>query len=102
MQDPQNYVISPQLKSMLTARLKELESLMEVALAKVDTVTLLQLETEHQILATYWRVIDCATRDDSFLDRKNVQPILRPSTLSLLPENQRQWLIEHASSTTTN
>ena len=95
MQDPQtDYVVDSALKVFLETRLKELEALIEESLTKIDVERLLQLETEHQILATFWRVLDCTARDSSFLDRKGIQPFLRPSILGLLPEKQRSRLIE--------
>lgn len=99
MQDEQEYVLDPALKGFLETRLKELESQIEAAINKADVVSLLQLETEHQVLATFWRVIDCSLRDGSFLDRKGIQPVLRPSILGLLPEKQRSLLIKFTTTT---
>ena len=98
MEDPQNgYVVDPQLKKFLENRLKELETLIDGALTKIDIEALLDLETQHQILAALWRVLDCTARDSSFLDRKGIQPVLRPSVLILLPENERSLLIKFAA-----
>lgn len=97
MQDPQEYVADPQLKRALELRLKELETLIQIAIDKINVVRLLELETEHQILATVWRVFDCSSRDSSWLDRKGIQPQIRPSILRLLPEKQRQLLIKLAA-----
>ena len=82
------------MQNFLENRLKELESEIETCLFKIDVETLLDLETQHQILATVWRVLDCSSRDPSFLDRKGIQLEMRPSVLGLLPEKDRRILID--------
>lgn len=97
MNDPQESVLDPKLKVFLVTRLKELETLIEIAIAKVDVLALLEIETEHQILATMWRALDCAGRDANFLDRKGIRPELRPSIMNLLPEKPRSLPIKVAA-----
>jgi hypothetical protein len=72
------------LVRQLHHRLIDLESTMDMAIKKFDTVTLLTAETQHHILRVFLRVLESNHRDPEFLHRKGIQPEVNPIALGLL------------------
>lgn len=72
------------LVRQLRHRLIDLESIMDMAIKKFDTVTLLTAETQHHILRVFLRVLESNHRDPEFLRRKDIQPEVNPIALGLL------------------
>jgi hypothetical protein len=72
------------LVQQLRHRLIELESQLDIAIKKHDSLTLLTAETQHHILRVFLRVLESNHRDPDFLHRKGIQPEVNPIALTLL------------------
>lgn len=93
MSDLQTYDVDPTMKRAIEIKLAELENQIEIAHKSVDCLLLLELETEHHVLGVFWRVLDSSAKDSGFLDRKKIQPIIRPSILESLNPKSRVEIV---------